>query len=158
MLSAYCFSSESTAIWSISACVCEQGQQDARGPIWAIKRFNAHINVEFCSSVKFIKYICKYVNKGSDTAVFQIHNIDVNAPQLNGNEIMHYQISQYISSNEAVWHIFGFPIHERGPAVINLTVHLENSERPPRLVFLSVVIIYSASFLFVHRSRPHISV
>jgi hypothetical protein len=34
------------------------------------KTFNAYTNVEFCSSVKSIKYICKYVNKGSDMAVF----------------------------------------------------------------------------------------
>lgn len=34
--------------------------------------FNAHINVEICSSVKSIKYICKYVTKGSDAAMFAI--------------------------------------------------------------------------------------
>ncbi|MGD0510892.1 MAG: flagellar filament capping protein FliD, partial [Candidatus Micrarchaeaceae archaeon] len=34
--------------------------------------FNAHINVEYCNSVKAIKYICKYVNKGSDQAVFAL--------------------------------------------------------------------------------------
>lgn len=32
--------------------------------------FNAHINVEYCHSVKAIKYICKYINKGSDRATF----------------------------------------------------------------------------------------
>ncbi|XP_073532421.1 uncharacterized protein [Phyllobates terribilis] len=32
------------------------------------KIFQAHINVESCHSVKSIKYICKYVHKGSDQA------------------------------------------------------------------------------------------
>ncbi|XP_044596944.1 uncharacterized protein LOC123273568, partial [Cotesia glomerata] len=65
------------------------------------KTYNAHINVEFCSSVKSIKYICKCVHKGS----------------------------RYISSNEAVRRIFGFQIHERDPAVVQLAVHLENGQR-----------------------------
>ncbi|XP_050340140.1 uncharacterized protein LOC126766383 [Bactrocera neohumeralis] len=74
--------------------------------------FNAHINVESCSSVKSIKYICKYVNKGSDMAVFRIENTNVHSPPLNQNdEITNYQIDRYVSSNEAVWRIFGFPIH-----------------------------------------------
>ncbi|XP_068992255.1 uncharacterized protein [Neodiprion pinetum] len=94
------------------------------------KTFNAHINVEFCSSVKSIKYICKYVNKGSDMAVFRVDNINANAPPVNTNdEITLYQIGRYVSSNEAGWRIFGFPIHERDPAVIHLAVHLENGQR-----------------------------
>lgn len=36
------------------------------------KTFKTHINVEFCHSVKSIKYICKYVNKGSDISVFGV--------------------------------------------------------------------------------------
>ncbi|XP_073831623.1 uncharacterized protein [Musca autumnalis] len=92
------------------------------------KTFNAHINVELCSSVKSIKYICKYVNKGSDMAAFRVQN--ANAHPVNTNdEIAIYQIGRYISSNEAVWRIFGFPIHERDPAVIHLAVHLENGQR-----------------------------
>ncbi|XP_050552549.1 uncharacterized protein LOC118277408 [Spodoptera frugiperda] len=94
------------------------------------KTYNAHINVEFCSSVKSIKYICKYVHKGSDMAVFRVENTNVNAPPVNKNdEITLYQIGRYISSNEAAWRIFGFPIHERDPAVVQLAVHLENGQR-----------------------------
>ncbi|XP_055932759.1 uncharacterized protein LOC129962790 [Argiope bruennichi] len=94
------------------------------------KTYNAHINVEFCSSVKSIKYICKYVHKGSDMAVFRVENTNVNAPPVNKNdEITLYQIGRYISSNEAAWRIFGFPIHERDPAVVQLAIHLENGQR-----------------------------
>ena len=88
------------------------------------KTFNAHINVEYCNSLKEIKYICKYVNKGSDMAVFglqsEISDID---------KIVQYQAGRYISSNETVWRILSFPIHERSPAVTHLTVHLQNGQR-----------------------------
>ncbi|XP_076299883.1 uncharacterized protein LOC143218539 [Lasioglossum baleicum] len=88
------------------------------------KSFNAHINVEVCNSVKLIKYICKYVNKGSDMAVFGLAN-----PNTPVNEVEQFQMGRYISSNEAVWRILGFDIHERFPAVIHLSVHLENGQR-----------------------------
>ncbi|GFW03018.1 ATP-dependent DNA helicase [Trichonephila clavipes] len=42
---------------------------------------------------------------------------------------MLYQIGRNISSPEAVWHIFGFQIQDRDPAVIHLPVHLENGQR-----------------------------
>ncbi|XP_039967840.1 uncharacterized protein LOC120779563 [Bactrocera tryoni] len=59
------------------------------------KIFEAHINVEYCNSVKSIKYICKYVNKGSDMAVFGV------ADYQSIDEIQQYQMGRYISSNEA---------------------------------------------------------
>lgn len=87
------------------------------------KIFHAHINVEYCNSVKSIKYICKYVNKGSDMAVFGVANDNAI------DEISQYQMGRYISTNEAFWRIFSFPMHERFPAVIHLAVHLENGQR-----------------------------
>uniref|UniRef100_A0A0L8GN26 ATP-dependent DNA helicase n=1 Tax=Octopus bimaculoides TaxID=37653 RepID=A0A0L8GN26_OCTBM len=60
-----------------------------------LKIFNAHINVEFCSSVKAIKYICKYINKGSDAAVFGLQSAS------GRDEVSEYLSGQYISSNEA---------------------------------------------------------
>lgn len=87
------------------------------------KTYKAHINVEFCSSVKSIKYICKYVHKGSDMAVFAIQDANAN------DEIARYQMGRYISSNEAVWRILSFSIHDRHPAVIHLAIHLENGQR-----------------------------
>ncbi|XP_049315830.1 uncharacterized protein LOC125779235 [Bactrocera dorsalis] len=87
------------------------------------KTYKAHINVELCSSVKSIKYICKYVNKGSDLAVIELQNLNKN------DEITRYQMGRYISSNEAIWHTLSFPIHERYPSVQHLAVHLENGQR-----------------------------
>lgn len=87
------------------------------------KIFEAHINVEYCNSVKSIKYICKYVNKGSDMAVFGVAGDNRN------DEIAQYKMGRYISTNEALWKIYSFPIHERQPAVVHLAVHLENGQR-----------------------------
>ena len=87
------------------------------------KIFNAHINVEMCNSVKSIKYICKYINKGSDMAMVQLEDKD------KYDEIKRFQMARYISSNEAVWRILDFPIQQRYPAIIQLAVHLENGQR-----------------------------
>lgn len=38
-------------------------------------------------------------------------------------------MGRYISSNEAIWRIFSFSIHERYPTVMHLAVHLENGQR-----------------------------
>ncbi|KAF7262793.1 hypothetical protein GWI33_004117 [Rhynchophorus ferrugineus] len=38
------------------------------------KAFETHINVAYCNSVKSRKHICKYINKGSDMAVFAVTN------------------------------------------------------------------------------------
>ncbi|XP_074108441.1 uncharacterized protein LOC141533449 [Cotesia typhae] len=84
------------------------------------RTFKAHINVEYCNSVKSIRYICKYVNKGSDQAAFTVENLD---------EVSRYEAGRYISSSEAVWRIFGFHIHERYPPVVHLAVHLDNGQR-----------------------------
>ncbi|GBN52142.1 hypothetical protein AVEN_1229-1 [Araneus ventricosus] len=39
---------------------------------WLLKKFNAHINVEVCASVKSVKYLYKYVYKGHDVASVKI--------------------------------------------------------------------------------------
>ncbi|XP_039954205.1 uncharacterized protein LOC120770689 [Bactrocera tryoni] len=58
------------------------------------KTFRAHCNVEYCNSVKSIKYICKYVTKGSDRAAFGLQAPDPN------DEITRYQNGRYVCSNE----------------------------------------------------------
>ncbi|UYV71164.1 hypothetical protein LAZ67_8001969 [Cordylochernes scorpioides] len=88
------------------------------------KLFDAHINVESCASISAIKYIFKYIYKGSDQSIFA-----VTGAQTESNEVVEYQHGRYFSSNEAVWRILGFPIHRRHPMVQHLSVHLKNGQR-----------------------------
>jgi hypothetical protein len=60
--------------------------------------FTAHINVEFCNSVKTIKYI----NKGSAKAMFEVQSTTDQGKQAHRrDEVDRYQSGHYISSNEA---------------------------------------------------------
>ena len=79
------------------------------------KAFKTHINVEYCSSVKSIKYVCKYVTKGSDMAVIGVER----------DEISKFQMGRYVNCNEAFWRIFSCPIHERHLTVVHLPLHSE---------------------------------
>ncbi|XP_062518309.1 uncharacterized protein LOC134193499 [Corticium candelabrum] len=87
------------------------------------RMFACHINVELCTSVKSIKYVLKYVNKGRDMAVF---SLEKSQPI---DEIDLYQTARYVSCSEACWRILNFTIHDRHPAVTNLHVHLLNGQR-----------------------------
>ncbi|GFR22140.1 ATP-dependent DNA helicase [Trichonephila clavata] len=88
------------------------------------RTFKAHINVEYCNSVKSIKHICKYVTKGSDAAMFAVANEMPNRL----DKVITYQQGRYISSSEAVWCLLNFPIHQRYPIVVHLAVHLEGAK------------------------------
>ncbi|XP_047534370.1 uncharacterized protein LOC125069008 [Vanessa atalanta] len=85
------------------------------------RTFNAHINVEYCSSVEAITYICKYMKKGSDQTTFGVRNAH--------DEVENYLNGRYISTSEAVWRLLEFPIHDRYPTVLQLAIHLENGQR-----------------------------
>ena len=88
-----------------------------------VKLFKCHINIELTHSIKSIKYICKYVNKGTDLAVMGLEDVKTL------DEIKSYLLARYVSSSEAYWRIFGFPLHEHHPPVKQLAVHLENGQR-----------------------------
>lgn len=87
-----------------------------------LRIFDAHINLEFCASVKAIKYICKYILKGGDVASYEVTDGK-------RDEVSTYQNGRYISSSEAAYRIFQNPIHQHSPPVQQLQVHLENGQR-----------------------------
>ena len=86
------------------------------------KFFDAHINVEVCHTVKLIKYVLKYVNKGSDMAVYGL--VEEKQPKNPNDEIEKWQLARHISSSEAAWRMFKYDIHQHEPAVLPLGVHL----------------------------------
>ena len=55
-------------------------------------------------------------------------NISANM-SIKEDEVRKFLMGRYISSNEAVWRILNFQIHERYPTVVHLSVHLENGQR-----------------------------
>ncbi|KAH1162828.1 hypothetical protein GYH30_001368 [Glycine max] len=92
-----------------------------------LKKYQAHINIEWCNQNTSIKYLFKYINKGYDkvTAVM-VHDDTRTVPHANtlNDEIKEYLDCIYISPCESTWRIFGFPIHGRKPSIERLQFHL----------------------------------
>uniref|UniRef100_A0A0R0KKU5 Helitron helicase-like domain-containing protein n=1 Tax=Glycine max TaxID=3847 RepID=A0A0R0KKU5_SOYBN len=91
------------------------------------RKYQAHINIEWCNQNTSIKYLFKYINKGYDrvTAVVVYDaNGALENPITQNDEIKEYVDCRYISPCEATWRIFYFPIHARKPVVERLHFHL----------------------------------
>ncbi|UYV82699.1 hypothetical protein LAZ67_22000600 [Cordylochernes scorpioides] len=87
-------------------------------------RYNCHINVECCASVKSVKYLFKYVYKGHDCA-----NISITEhATLNHDEIKSHMDSRYVSAPEAGWRLFSFPMHQQSHSIMRLQVHLPGQQ------------------------------
>ncbi|CAN7044623.1 unnamed protein product [Brassica rapa subsp. trilocularis] len=97
-----------------------------------LKKYQAHINVEWCCRSGAIKYLFKYITKGVDRATMLIEENesggishgDKNKPKDMINEIDRYVQCRYISACEASWRLFAFPIHYNQPNVVKLPLHL----------------------------------
>lgn len=107
--------------------------------------FYAHINVECCSWTMLIKYLFKYISKGTDRIAVNIskpsgplsHATTVNMGPSSSttsttppiDEIKNFVDARYIGPHEACWRILKFDIHSRDPAVQILAMPLENRQR-----------------------------
>jgi hypothetical protein len=93
-------------------------------------RYDAHINVEVCGSIKSVKYLYKYVYKGPDRAMAQLASAtgDAGAPKVR-DEVSEFQDLRSVGASEACWRILGFPMSDRNPAVVSLPVHLDGEHR-----------------------------
>lgn len=99
-----------------------------------IVKYQAHLNIEWCNQGLLIKYMFKYITKGPDRATIAIgkaKDADSGESKSNivSNEVEDYVACHYLSSSEACWRIFKFPIHYRKPVVTKLVFHLENEQQ-----------------------------
>ncbi|XP_054282916.1 uncharacterized protein LOC129000066 [Macrosteles quadrilineatus] len=92
---------------------------------YLLKKFNAHINVEICSTVKSVKYIYKYIYKGFDSASIEFRNGDT----IIYDEVQGYLNARWVGSAEAMWRIQEYPMHHQSHTVVNLECHLEDQQR-----------------------------
>lgn len=87
------------------------------------KKYNAHINVEVCSTIKSVKYIFKYVYKGHDAAIVKIGE-GQNDVTYNWDEIKLYIDARYISAPEAIWRLRAYLMQDRSHKIQRLAIHL----------------------------------
>ena len=93
-------------------------------------RYNCHINVELATTVVVVKYLFKYITKGSDRASIRLAATEVRAVDptvpIVIDEIQQYVDARYLSASESLWHLYGFSMHNCYPPVIKLQLHLPN--------------------------------
>ena len=89
-----------------------------------LRKFRTHMIVEHSiSRVGSIKYLFKYVCKGSDRVTVEIVGGSKDEQSLNNSksvptidEIRHYQDARYISASETAWRLFSFSTVEHEPS------------------------------------------
>ncbi|CAH1414995.1 unnamed protein product [Lactuca virosa] len=97
---------------------------------YLLKRYQAHINIEWCKQGSSIKYLFKYINKGPNRATVSM--VPSNNDSDNNDavdEIKEHYDCRYISACEASWRIFKYDVHYRYPDVIRLPFHLPDQQQ-----------------------------
>nr|XP_047144617.1 uncharacterized protein LOC124818131 [Hydra vulgaris] len=89
---------------------------------WLSKKYQAHINVEACMTIKSVKYLYKYIYKGHDCA-----NVVINE-QVNHDEINTFLNCRYVSAPEALRRIFEYSLSDMSHNIIRLQVHLPDNQ------------------------------
>ncbi len=84
--------------------------------LYILQKFCSHINIKVCIIVKAIKYIHKYVYKGTDRIIVVVSGTN--------NKITCYVQAQYIGPIEAFWRLFEYTTHQEFLLVQHLAVYL----------------------------------
>lgn len=87
---------------------------------YLLLRFDCHLNIEVCTSIKAAKYLYKYIHKGPDRASIQM------AGAVDG--ITLHLDARHVAAPEATWRIFRYPLHDQSHAVVRLPLHLPRGQ------------------------------
>ncbi|CAN7120710.1 unnamed protein product, partial [Brassica rapa subsp. narinosa] len=93
-----------------------------------LKKYQAHINIEWCCKTNAIKYLFKYITKGVDRSTVllkktreeSVEDGEKKKQKIEVDEIEKFQDCRYISACEASWRLFSFHIHHNQPSVMKL--------------------------------------
>ncbi|MCG8435316.1 MAG: hypothetical protein MJA83_14925, partial [Gammaproteobacteria bacterium] len=75
-----------------------------------------------------MKYLYKYILKGSDRVMFTVREGQADEHQVH-DEVETFLNARYISASEACWRIFKFALHSREPSVEKLHCHLPDDQQ-----------------------------
>ncbi|XP_004308375.1 PREDICTED: uncharacterized protein LOC101294118 [Fragaria vesca subsp. vesca] len=89
---------------------------------WLLLRYDCHVNVEVCGSIKSVKYLYKYVYKGLDKVAMQVQS------DLDNDEIRQFVDARWVCAPEALWKIFKFVTTRIYPSVERLQIHLPDMQ------------------------------
>ena len=100
---------------------------------YLLLRYNAHINIEICSTISAVKYLYKYVYKGHDRAIVEFRIGDsagnsTNKATMDVDEIVNYLEARYVSAAESCYRLFAYELHANLPHVMRLALHLEHHQ------------------------------
>ncbi len=97
---------------------------------YLLLKYNCHINVEHCASVKSVKYIYKYVYKGYDctNVEFRAAENQTDTNKINYDEINQFLNARYVSAPEAMWRILEYPMNASSHTIYRLPVHTKDSQ------------------------------
>ena len=105
--------------------------------LYFLKKYQIHLNVEICTSIKFVTYFYKYVFKDFDhVSVFFVITRKINDDRTHRNdnreivdEIIVYHDIQWIDSCEIVWKILQLFMKKIKFSVVRLQIHMKNQQR-----------------------------
>ncbi|EGT30709.1 hypothetical protein CAEBREN_24573 [Caenorhabditis brenneri] len=95
---------------------------------YLLLRYQCHINLEVVGTVASVKYLYKYIHKGSARASIQIYTDKDGVQRSKIDEINQFLDTRYVCPPEAAMHLFSFEMKGKSMAVIHLAVHLPNQQ------------------------------